>query len=88
MHHTIGEGAWGQGLAKRKYCIISQVTFIYIELFTIQIISKQLHSDNIKIITKISLFIEENCVKFVLYLIYSHKPILEFVALLVSQLSS
>jgi len=28
----------------------SQVTFIYIALFTIQIVSKQLHSDNMKII--------------------------------------
>jgi hypothetical protein len=28
----------------------SQVTFIYIALFTIQIASKQLHSDNMKII--------------------------------------
>jgi len=29
---------------------ISQVTFIYIALFTIQIVPKQLHSDNMKII--------------------------------------
>jgi len=29
---------------------ISQVTFIYIALFTIQIVSKQLHSDNMKVI--------------------------------------
>jgi len=28
----------------------SQVTFIYIALFTMQIVSKQLHSDNMKII--------------------------------------
>jgi len=28
----------------------SQVTFIYIVLFTIHIVSKQLHSDNMKII--------------------------------------
>jgi len=28
----------------------SQVTFIYIALFTIQIVSKQLHSDNLKVI--------------------------------------
>jgi len=28
----------------------SQVTFIYIALFTIQIASKQLHSDNMKVI--------------------------------------
>jgi len=39
----------------------SQVTFIYIVLFTIQIVSKQLHSDNMKIILQ-SLFLEENCV--------------------------
>jgi len=37
----------------------SQVTFIAI--FTIQIVSKQLHSDNMKIIQQ-SLFLEENCV--------------------------
>jgi len=35
----------------------SQVTFIYIALFTIQIVSKQLHSDN-----NTSLFLEENCI--------------------------
>jgi len=29
---------------------LSQVTFIYIALFTIQIVSKQLHSDNMKVI--------------------------------------
>jgi len=29
-----------------KYVKSSQVTFIYIALFTIQIVSKQLHSDN------------------------------------------
>jgi len=40
---------------------ISQSTFIYIVLFTIQIVSKQLHSDNMKIIQQ-SLFLEENCV--------------------------
>jgi len=28
----------------------SQVTFIYIALFTIQIVSKQLHSDNMKVV--------------------------------------
>jgi len=28
----------------------NKITFIYIELFTIQIVSKQLHSDNMKII--------------------------------------
>jgi len=41
----------------------SQVTFIYIALFTIQVASKQLHSDNIIIIIiQQSLFLEENCV--------------------------
>jgi len=28
----------------------SQVTFIYVVLFTIQIVSKQLHSDNMKVV--------------------------------------
>jgi len=28
----------------------SQVTFIYIALFTIQIVSKQLHCDNMKVV--------------------------------------
>jgi len=28
----------------------SQVTFIYMALFTIQIVSKQLHSDNMKVV--------------------------------------
>jgi len=28
----------------------SQVTFIYIALFTIEIVSKQLHSDNMKVV--------------------------------------
>jgi len=29
--------------------LLSQVTFIYIALFTIQIVSKQLHTDNMKV---------------------------------------
>jgi len=36
-------------------------TFIYIALFTIHIVSKQLHSNNMKIIQQ-SLFLEENYV--------------------------
>jgi len=36
-------------LMTRKYKS-SQVTFIYIALFTIQIVSKQLHSDNMKVV--------------------------------------
>jgi len=37
-----------------------QVTFIYIALYTIQFVSKQLYSNNMKIIQH-SLFLEENC---------------------------
>jgi len=51
-------------LYRREFVLplVSQVTFIYIALFTIQIESKQLHIDNMKIIQQ-SLFPEENCVK-------------------------
>ena len=51
----------------------SQVTFIYIALFTIQIVSKQLHSDNMKI-TQQRLSLEENCV--IIHLKYGRSIIL------------
>jgi len=40
----------------------SQVTFIYIALFTIEIVSKQLHSDNRKIIQHRSIIIIEKII--------------------------
>jgi len=42
--------------------VSSQVTFIYIALFTTQIVSKHLYSDNMEIKHKTSLFLEENCI--------------------------
>jgi len=40
--------------------LLYQITFIYIVLFTIQIVSKQLHSDNIKKLQQ-RLFLRKLC---------------------------
>jgi len=37
-------------IATNDWIFTSQVTFIYIALFTIQIVSKQLHSENMKVV--------------------------------------
>jgi len=50
--------AWFINLTREQWMVckfyfnmlLYQITFIYIVLFTIQIVSKQLHSDNIKIL--------------------------------------
>jgi len=40
----------GYGLCESNQVKSSQVIFIYIALFTEQIVSKQLHSDNMKVV--------------------------------------